>query len=256
MLTKTFSDSSEAFPLHRGARAEGGVLASEDLEVAPHGFADGISTQLARKRALHGHDAVLTEAELNSIIESAATSFGHFLTALGVDWQTDPNSCDTPSRVARAYVHDLWKGRYRPLDPITTFPSDDYEGIVFEGWISLDSMCSHHHQTISGHVHVAYAPSRRGRVLGLSKLNRIVEYFGRRGLIQERLTVALHNAVSKVCQDNRGVAVLVDASHNCVRCRGVRHPASRMKTHMFSGVFEEPTAPARQEFYEFTRGDR
>ncbi|AWK42513.1 GTP cyclohydrolase [Photorhabdus laumondii subsp. laumondii] len=225
-----------------------------DLEVATHGFADGISMQLAKKRALHGPNEVLTKTELNLIIDEAAISFGEFLTALGVDWKNDPNSKDTPRRVAKAYVLDLWKGRYKPMGPITTFPADNYDGIVFDGWIALDSMCSHHHQAISGYVHVAYMPSQYGRVLGLSKLNRIVEHFGRRGLIQERLTAAIHNAVNQVCERNQGVAVLVDASHNCVRCRGVRHQRSRMKTQMFSGAFAEADSPAKQEFYELIRG--
>jgi GTP cyclohydrolase I len=228
----------------------------DDLEVSPQGFADGISTQLAKTRALYGTHAVLTDAELERIVEGAAASFGDFLTALGVDWRNDPNSIDTPRRVAKSYVFDLWKGRYRPLEKITTFPTDNYDGIVFDGWIALDSMCSHHHQAITGYVHLAYVPSKGGRVLGLSKLNRIVDHFSRRGLIQERLTVALHNAVNRTCEDNQGVAVLVDAAHNCVRCRGVRHHDARMKTHMFGGLFSEPTAPARLEFYEFIRGGK
>ena len=71
-----------------------------------------------------------------------------FLTALGVDWENDPNSSDTPNRVAKAYVNDLFAGRYNPLDRITAFPSDGYDGIVQESNIPVTSMCSHHHQTI------------------------------------------------------------------------------------------------------------
>ncbi|WP_437616023.1 GTP cyclohydrolase I [Sorangium sp. So ce834] len=225
-----------------------------ELEVAPPGHADGISTYLAKKRSTHGADASLTEQELSAIVERAAISFGEFLTALGVDWKSDPNSADTPKRVATAYVFDLWKGRYQPMAQITTFPADNYSGHIFEGGIALNSMCSHHHQAIVGHVHVAYVPGANGRVLGLSKLNRIVEHFGRRALIQERLTVSIHNGIDKVCEGNEGVAVLVDAVHNCVRCRGVRHHDSRMKTHMFSGLFSDPAGPARAEFYELIRG--
>ena len=89
----------------------------------------------------------------------------------------------------------MWKGRYEGLSAVTSFPSDGYDGVVFEGGIPITSMCSHHHQTINGLCHIAYVPTLEGRVVGLSKLNRIVEHFSRRGAIQEQLTVAIHNAV-------------------------------------------------------------
>jgi GTP cyclohydrolase I len=76
-----------------------------------------------------------------------------------------------------------------------------------------------------------------GKVVGLSKLNRIVEYFGRRGTIQEQYTVAVHNAVNKICEGNQGVAVMVEATHNCVSCRGVKHAGASMKTSKLSGCF-------------------
>ena len=84
--------------------------------------------------------------------------FSRMIDALKVDWREDPNSDKTPFRVAKAYVNDLWAGRYEAPPAITTFPSDGYDGIVFEGGIPLTSMCSHHHQTIMGVVHVAYIP--------------------------------------------------------------------------------------------------
>jgi GTP cyclohydrolase IA len=112
--------------------------------------------QLAVKQTLEGPDAQLTQQEKQQIIDNAAYHYGLFLTALGVSWESDPNSSNTPNRVAKAYVNDLWKGRYEPMSDITSFPSDGYDGIVFEGGIPLTSMCSHHHQTISGKVHVGY----------------------------------------------------------------------------------------------------
>ncbi len=102
---------------------------------------------------------------------------------------------ETPRRVAKAYVNDLWKGRYNNFTEITSFPSDGYDGIIIERNIQLTSMCSHHHQTIRGVVHIGYVAGNEGRVIGLSKLNRIVEHFGRRGAIQEQLTSAIHQAV-------------------------------------------------------------
>ena len=170
-----------------------------------------------------------------------------------MNWREDPNSDKTPYRVAKAYVNDLWAGRYEAPPEITTFPSDGYDGIVFEGGIPLTSMCSHHHQTIMGVVHVAYIPGKDSHVIGLSKLNRLVEHFGRRGAIQEQLTVAIHHAVNTIIQDNNGVAVMIDASHNCVQCRGVKHGGASMKTSKLTGAFKDDPA-TRAEYYEFIKG--
>jgi len=221
----------------------------EGTELVQAGFANGISVQLAAKQAVEGPEATLTEAEKHQIIFNAAGAFGNFLTALGCDWENDLNSSDTPKRVAKAYVNDLWAGRYQPLTKITAFPSDGYSGIVQESNIPVTSMCSHHHQTIGGNVSIAYIPSKDGKVVGLSKLNRIVEQFARRGAIQEQLTVAIHNAVDKICEGNLGVAVMISATHNCVSCRGIKHQGASMQTAQLTGCFLEEDA-ARAEFYK------
>jgi GTP cyclohydrolase IA len=80
------------------------------------------------------------------MVEEATEAFGKFLDALKCDWRNDPNSMETPRRVAKAYVYDLWKGRYDNFTEITSFPSDGYDGLIIERNISLTSMCSHHHQ--------------------------------------------------------------------------------------------------------------
>ena len=214
----------------------------EDLEVVQTGFANGVAPGFP-----------FTEEEKLNIIDAAAKAYGNFLTALGVDWESDPNSDNTPKRVAKAYVNDLWRGRYEPMSDITSFPSDGYDGIVFEGGIPLTSMCSHHHQTIEGLVHIAYIPAENGNVVGLSKLNRVVEHFGRRGAIQEQLTVAIQHAVDELITDNNGVAVMIEATHNCVSCRGVKHRGASMKTAKLSGAFLED-GNARSEFYQFIKG--
>jgi GTP cyclohydrolase I len=111
-------------------------------------------------------------------------------------------------------------------------------------------MCSHHHQTISGVVHIGYVAGKDGRVIGLSKLNRIVEHFGRRGAIQEQLTAAVHQAVNKVCEGNKGVIVTIVSQHNCVSCRGIKHQGAAMVTTKASGVFSENDNLARKEFFD------
>lgn len=211
---------------------------SKDLELVKTGYANGVAP-----------GAPFTEDEKWKMVEVAAEKYGQFLDALGCDWRNDPNSSDTPRRVAKAYVFDLWRGRYDDMSGITAFPSDGYDGIVQESNIPVESMCSHHHQRIGGRVHIAYVPSKDGKVVGLSKLNRIVEHFGRRGAIQEQLTVAIHNAIDKICEGNIGVAVMVDATHNCVSCRGVKHSGASMQTAKLSGCFLNEDA-ARAEFYK------
>lgn len=232
--------------------AEGDSLMSE-FEIAPPGFGEGIALQLAEKQRMLGLNVSLTAAEKEEIITEAAIKFGEFLTALGVDWKKDPNSFETPRRVASAYVLDLWKGRYEKMPKITSFPNErGYTGLVCEDGIPLTSMCTHHHQLISGMVHVAYIPLENGKVIGLSKLNRIVEHFGRRPVIQEALTMMIHNAIDKVCRPNAGVAVIVVASHHCVKSRGVKHSDASMQTNKFSGAFEDKDSDAKEDFFRMT----
>ena len=210
-----------------------------DLEVVQEGFANGVAPGFP-----------LFELEKKEMIEDATEAYGKFLTALKCDWKNDPNSADTPKRVAKAYVNDLWAGRYTAMSEITSFPSDGYDGVVIERNIPLTSMCSHHHQTIQGVVHIGYVVDEEGRVIGLSKLNRIVELFGRRGAIQEQLTSAIHNAVNKICENNKGVVVTIVGTHNCVSCRGVKHQGASMVTTKASGVFRDNDSLARQEFFD------
>ena len=213
-----------------------------NIEVVQEGFANGVAPGFP-----------LNDKQKEKMINKAEKAYGKFLDALECDWRNDPNSMETPRRVAKAYVNDLWAGRYEAPPAITTFPSDGYDGMVFEGGIPLTSMCSHHHQTIMGVVHVAYIPGKDSHVIGLSKLNRLVEHFGRRGAIQEQLTVAIHHAVNTIIEDNNGVAVMIDASHNCVQCRGVKHGGASMKTSKLTGAFKDDPS-TRAEYYEFIKG--
>jgi GTP cyclohydrolase I len=211
----------------------------EQLEVVQEGFANGVAPGFP-----------FNDEQKLAMIEDAAEAFGKFLDALRCDWKNDPNSAETPKRVAKAYVNDLWAGRYTQMSPITSFPLDGYDGIIIERNIPLTSMCSHHHQTIDGVVHIGYIAGEDGQVIGLSKLNRIVELFGRRGAIQEQLTSAIHNAVEKITEGNKGVIVTVVAGHNCVSCRGVKHQGASMITTKASGVFKDNTNLARKEYFD------
>ena len=191
--------------------------------------------------------------EKEEIITKAAVAYEQYMDALGFDWRNDPNSADTPRRVAKAFVNDLAQGCFDSPPKITAFDNvDKYDGLVFQGNIKVNSFCSHHHLPFIGNAHVSYIPGTDGKVIGLSKINRIVEWFARRPQVQENLTMQIHNYMNEVCKGNKGIAVLVEANHMCACVRGVKHD-STMKTARMSGAFLDKTDLTRQEFYDFVR---
>jgi len=117
-----------------------------------------------------------TEEEIENMIKEATIHYGNFLTAVGFDYQADPQTIDTPKRVAKAWLKDLIVGSVSKEPNITTFPNEEnYDGLVIQGGIPVTSMCAHHNLAFTGYATVAYLPSEQ--VVGLSKLNRIVEWF-------------------------------------------------------------------------------
>lgn len=195
-----------------------------------------------------------TEEEKQQMIEQAAEYYGKFLNALGFDWKADPHSANTPKRVAKAWVHDLIKGSLSEEPEITAFPNDEgYTGLICQTRIPVMSLCAHHNLTFSGVAHVAYIPGKEksDMVIGLSKLNRIVDFYSRRPNIQESLTKQIHDHINKLCIGNRGVAVIIESQHNCVKCRGIRQE-SVMKTSQMSGYFFTNEIGTRAEFFALT----
>ena len=196
----------------------------------------------------------LTEEQKQTMIEEASVHYGKYMTALGFDWENDPNSSDTPRRVAKSFVNDLAEGVYSEGPRITAFDNvDKYDGMVFQGNIKLHSFCSHQHLPFVGVANIGYIPGIDGKVIGLSKLNRIVEFYARRPQVQENLTMQIYKHIDRVCEKNEGVAVMLEANHMCACVRGVKHD-STMKTSKLSGAFMDSKELARSEFYEFIRG--
>lgn len=194
---------------------------------------------------------ITTQQERDQMIEAAAQHYAEFMKALRFDYTLDPNSADTPRRVAKAFVNDIISGCYTPSPNITAFDNvQEYNGMVCQNNIRLTSLCSHHHMPFTGFAHVAYIPSRHGKVIGLSKLNRIVDWFARRPQVQENLTMQIHNFIRDVCTDNNGVAVMIEAKHNCCSNRGIKHD-STMRTAYMSGAFLDNNDNSRSEFYKF-----
>jgi GTP cyclohydrolase I len=190
---------------------------------------------------------------------AAEEAYGKFLSALGFDWKNDPHMEDTPHRVAKAWVNDLAKGCFMDEPKITAFANNgEYDGMVCQTNIPVVSMCAHHNLPFFGYGHLAYLPDPEGKVIGLSKLNRVVDYFSRRPQVQENLTMEIHKFLDDLCNGNLGVAVMVEANHTCCSMRGIKQN-STMRTAKMSGAFRDPVNNSRNEFYkfvEFAQGSR
>jgi GTP cyclohydrolase I len=186
-----------------------------------------------------------TPEQIESMIDEASVHYGNFLKAVGFDFKADKQTEDTPRRVAKAWLKDLIIGSVSSEPNITTFPNDEnYTGLVIQSGIPITSMCAHHNLAFTGFATVAYIPGEK--VIGLSKLNRIVEWFSRRPQMQESLTQQVHDYISDKMECG-SVAVSVACKHTCCSHRGIKHP-STMTTNKFSGVFMEPSNMIREEF--------
>lgn len=168
-------------------------------------------------------------------IDGIEYHFREIMEILGLDL-TDDSLQNTPKRVAKMFVTEIFKGLNPANKPeVTLFENKyKYRQMLVERDIPLQSTCEHHFQPIIGKVHVAYISS--GKVIGLSKINRIVEHYGRRPQVQERLTVQIAEELRRVLQTN-DVAVYVDAKHMCVEARGVEHHGCSTVTSAYHGKF-------------------
>ena len=186
-----------------------------------------------------------TPEQIENMIDEASVHYGNFLKAVGFDFTADKQTENTPRRVAKAWLKDLIIGSVSDEPNITTFPNDEnYTGLVIQSGIPITSMCAHHNLAFTGFATVAYIPGEK--VIGLSKLNRIVEWFSRRPQMQESLTQQVHDYISDKMECG-SVAVSVACKHTCCSHRGIKHP-STMTTNKFSGVFMEPSNMIRDEF--------
>ena len=177
-------------------------------------------------------------------------SFSHIMQVLGLDLDDD-SLMDTPKRVAKMYVNEIfWGLDYEAFPKCTTVQNKmQYNEMVCERNVNVQSNCEHHFVVIDGLATVAYVP--KDRVLGLSKINRIVEYFSKRPQIQERLTEQIFYSLQYIL-DTEDVAVMIDAQHYCVKSRGVEDTGSSTVTSKLGGGFKTDPA-ARAEFYQLAR---
>ena len=183
-------------------------------------------------------------------IDSIQKNFTEIMTTLGLDL-SDDSLTDTPLRVAKMYVNEIfWGLDYEAFPKCTTVNNKmHYDEMVVERNINVQSNCEHHFVVIDGLATVAYIPNTK--VLGLSKINRIVEYFAKRPQIQERLTEQVFHALQFILETD-DVAVLIDAQHYCVKSRGVEDAGSSTITSKLGGGFRADPA-LRAEFLSIAR---
>jgi GTP cyclohydrolase I len=180
-------------------------------------------------------------------IDLIADNFRQIMETLGLDL-TDDSLAGTPYRVAKMYVEEIFSGLNPENKPkVALFENKyQYNQMLVEKNITLQSMCEHHFVPIIGVAHVAYISS--GKVIGLSKINRIVRYFAKRPQVQERLTIEIADYLCEVLQTDN-VAVVIDAKHYCVSMRGVEDTSSSTLTAEYRGKFSEESV--RKEFLQY-----
>ena len=159
---------------------------------------------------------------------------------------------ETPARVARMYA-ELFGGLHtNPRQHLRKFFTEQYDEVVLVRDISFHSVCEHHLMPFMGKTHIGYSPN--GRVIGLSKLARVVEEVSRRPQVQERMTEEIANLLEEEL-DAKGVAVVVEATHTCMTIRGIRKPGSMCVTSAMKGIFRANVS-SRSEIMQLIYGDR
>jgi GTP cyclohydrolase I len=173
----------------------------------------------------------LTEAELKQMIHQLERKFSEIFDILKIS-RDDPNSTNTPRRLAKMYVNELFEGRYSEPPKLTVFPNRNHvNNLIISKGIEVMSVCSHHWQTISGNCAIGYIPGKF--IIGLSKLTRIVNWFSRRGQIQEELGEQIADYLEDLLKP-KALGVVVNAKHYCMIARGVS--SSEENSYMTTSV--------------------
>lgn len=216
------------------------MLDTQYEEELPEDFFNGKEYTPLRKDAF-----VLTPQEK---IDKIAYHFREIMLTLGLDLEDDSLK-NSPMRVAKMYVNEVFGGLLPENKPsISTFKNEyRYRQMLVEKDITVYSFCEHHFLPIIGRAHIAYISN--GEVIGLSKMNRIVNYYSRRPQVQERLTMQIVSAM-KQALNTEDVACVIEAKHLCVNCRGIRDTASSTITAELSGLFRK-NATTRKEFLHY-----
>lgn len=178
--------------------------------------------------------------------------FEAIMDELGLDL-TDDSLKGSPHRVAKMFIQEIFSGLNPKNKPkISVFDNSyQYDKMLVEADITFNSTCEHHFLPIIGHAHIGYVSS--GKVIGLSKLNRIVDYFARRPQVQERMTMQIFNEL-KTALKTDSVMIVVEAKHLCVSARGIKHSDSYTSTMQYSGIFNEKEN--RNDFFNLIKQEK
>lgn len=199
-----------------------------------------------------GVESPMVETKLPKHEERLVTitrNVSEIMKALGLDLKDD-SLCETPRRIAKMYLNEIfWGLDYNNFPKITTIENKmQYDNVLLERHIKVNSTCEHHFIPMMGEAFIAYLPDKK--VIGLSKINRIVEFFSRRPQVQERLTEQIFHTLCMLLETDN-VAVLIKAEHTCVKLRGVEDTNSDTITSRLGGIFFN--SPSRNEFYQSIR---
>ena len=190
-------------------------------------------------------DLLVSSLDDEEKVRTIASHMRSIIEALGLD-AGDPNLRDTDERVAKMYI-EMFHGLSEGAEPkVTVFPNEErYTAMVMEKDIPFYSMCAHHFVPFYGHAHAAYIPNEK--IVGLSKIPRILEFYARRPQLQERLTEQIAGFLFEKLAP-QGVMVVIEARHLCVEMRGVKKPGASTVTSAIRGIFFD--RPVREEFLD------
>ena len=186
--------------------------------------------------------------EYDPLIDELHARFDAVLDSLVIDRENDPNSKGTGRRMAKMYVNEIMSGRYNPAPDATAFPNEGderYEGMLVVR-SELKSMCSHHHQTVTGIAYIGVIAAKK--LIGLSKYTRIAQWCARRGTLQEELCNDIAREIQKATASGN-VAVYIQATHGCCENRGIMAHSSLTQTTVLRGAFYNDPA-TKNEFFE------
>ena len=193
----------------------------------------------------------ISDDEKWELIDELEEKFRAALSSLIIDQETDPNSMGTARRLAKMYVNETMAGRYDPQPPVTAFPNDDadsrYGGMIVVR-SEIKSMCSHHHQPVSGVAYIGLIPGVK--MIGLSKYTRLAQHTARRGTLQEELTQEIADEIQKHT-GAKDLAVYIQGTHGCCENRGVMAHSSLTQTCELRGQFFNPSV--KNEFLDYIK---
>jgi len=190
----------------------------------------------------------IREGEHQLLIDELKDKFEGVLDSLVIDRETDPNSQDTARRLAKMYVNELMQGRYFPMPNATAFPNhveDGYDGMLVVR-SELKSVCSHHHQPVTGVAYIGIIAA--DTLIGLSKYTRIAQWCARRGTLQEELCNDIAKQIMKAT-GSKNVGVYIQATHGCCENRGIQAHSSLTQTTVLKGAFQEDQT-TKKEFMD------